>query len=401
MTAGDIERVDFVTPRYWLRGGAEAAVRMLAERVAAQLGWEVHLHATTAVSSATWADEREPGTTVRNGVTIHLHPVDGGRTADWGPLNERVKESPTTVDPVTEAAFFTTQGPVSHSLASAVASSPADLVVFAPYLFWTTVGVLEAVADRALLVPAAHDEPFLRLPTVRRVILASHGLLYGSHAERRLLEATHPVAHLPHTVLGWGIDEPVPADPDRPKPLGLPDDGRPFALCLGRIEHAKGSVGLAEFWRTYAHRRSPTHRLVMAGEPGASIDTDDDLVILGEIDDATKWDLLRAADLLITPSAMESFSLVVLEAWAAGIPVLVNRWCAATYDHARRSEGGLWYADYPTFEVALDRLLGDRHLREQLSERGRDFGARTYGWEAIVGRFETLCRTRLALRSPR
>ena len=381
-------RIDFVVPRYWLRGGAENAVRMTAEHVAARLGWKIHLHATTALSSGTWANEAPAGDEEINGITVHRHHVDSGRTVEWGPLNERVKGSPTTIDPASEAAFFATQGPVSSDLANAVTASPADLIVFAPYLFWPTIGVIGDVIDRAVVVPAAHDEPFLRLPSVGRSLAACRGLLYGSVAERRLLERVIPVAQLPHTVLGWGIDEPVPPGSERPLPPQI-DDGRPFVLSLGRVEHAKGSVALARFWDTYRQRREPSHRHVLAGELNAEIpEAGHDIVVLSDVDDSTKWDLLRHADVMVAPSAMESFSLVVLEAWTAGTPVVVNRWCGATLDHAAAAEGGLWYGDYPEFEVALDRLLGDAELRDHLASNGGRFARETYGWDAIVDRFE-------------
>jgi glycosyltransferase involved in cell wall biosynthesis len=391
-------RIDFVVPRYGVRGGAENAVRMTAERVSSLLGWDVHLHATTARSSGSWANEDPQGIEIINGVTVHRHHVDSGRTAEWGPLNERVKASPTTIDPVSEAAFFATQGPVSSALARAVARSDAELIVFAPYLFWTTVGVLGAVAERALVVPAAHDEPFLRLPSVQAVLTAAKGLVYGCAAERALLESVMPVAHLPHTVLGWGIDAPADAGESSPGDRQslvadgyLPDDGRPYVLCVGRIEHAKGTVGLAAFWRAYQERLGSDHRLVLMGECNAEIATDDNLVVVENADDATKWRLLRGADVMITPSAMESFSLVVFEAWAAGTPVLVNRHCGATHDHARHSGGGLWYGNYPEFEVSLSRLLADSDLRQTLARRGEEYGRTHYSWDAIVERFRRLC----------
>ena len=43
---------------------------------------------------------------------------------------------------------------------------------------------------------------------------------------------------------------------------------------------------------------------------------------------------------MVNPSAYESFSLVLLEAWTLGIPVLVNASCAATMEHCRASGGG-------------------------------------------------------------
>ena len=60
-----------------------------------------------------------------------------------------------------------------------------------------------------------------------------------------------------------------------------------------------------------------------------------------------------------SPSAWESFSLVVVEAWLAGKPVAGQRPLRADGRALRRSGGGLWFADYGDFEVTVDRLLGD------------------------------------------
>lgn len=378
-----------VVPRYGARGGAESALRATAEQLNARLGWNVEMHVTTATSSATWADDAQPGTTIINGVTVHRHSVTSGRSPAWAELNELVKATPRSIDPAISNQFFVEQGPVSHDLSDAVAATDADLIVFAPYLFWTTVGVAPRVLDRALIVPAAHDEPFVRLDQVAEIVSQCRGLIYGCAAERRLLESLHPVSHVPNTVLGWGIEaEPPAGDIAAASRLGL--DDRPYVLCVGRIEHAKGTVGLSRFWRAFVDSHSPEHRLVLLGELNAQITEDDNLRIIDGADDATKWSLLRDADVMVTPSAMESFSLVVLEAWAAGTPVLVNKHCGATFDHASQSHGGLWYGDYPEFAAAMSRLLADRDLRDHLASNGARFGSEHYGWDSVVARFAGL-----------
>jgi hypothetical protein len=63
----------------------------------------------------------------------------------------------------------------------------------------------------------------------------------------------------------------------------------------------------------------------------------------GQESEAVKWGALKAADPVVTPSAFESFSLVV-EAWLAGRPVAVNARCSATVEACRRSGGGLRFA---------------------------------------------------------
>ena len=118
---------------------------------------------------------------------------------------------------------------------------------------------------------------------------------------------------------------------------------------------------------------------------------DDDVVVVRGADDDTKWSLLRDADFLINPSAMESFSLVLFEAWAAGIPVLVNGYCDTTREHVAEATGGLWYRNYGEFEVAVERLATDQELRLRLAANGQTFAAEMYGWTNIVNRFTAFC----------
>ena len=82
-------------------------------------------------------------------------------------------------------------------------------------------------------------------------------------------------------------------------------------------------------------------------------DAAEDIVLTGLVDDATKWALLRGARVLVAPSPHESFSLTVVEALTAGVPVLVNAVCGATREHCERSGAGLWFADFAEFEAAL------------------------------------------------
>ena len=382
-------KIDFVVPRYGPVGGAENAVSALARRVAERPGWEVNLHATCAHSSNTWANVDKAGTEKVKALSVHRHPVDSGRTEEWSVLDRRVQAGPSSIDTATQDLFFHHQGPVSTALARAVSASHADLVVFAPYLFWPTIAVAPMVREKAVIVPAAHDEPFLRLSRVGEVLRGSRGLIYGSRAEQTMLHAIHPIAHLPSIVLGWGIEQPPADTSDIKTQLGLAD--KPYVICVGRIEHAKGILGLVDFWRNRRARVGSGHRLVLLGEPSISIEEDEDIVVVTGADDDVKWSLLQNADFLINPSAMESFSLVLFEAWAAGIPVLVNGYCATTREHVDEARGGLWYRSYLEFEVAVERLVSDRDLRLRLAANGQTFAEQSYGWRDIVDRFTSFC----------
>jgi glycosyltransferase involved in cell wall biosynthesis len=248
-------------------------------------------------------------------------------------------------------------------------------------------------------VPAAHDEPFLRLSRVREMLSSTLGLIYGCTAERKLLESVHPIAHLPQTVLGWGIDVEQGDSLEAQTEAGI-DPSRPYIICIGRIEHAKGTVSLAQFWKHYCSETGTNYQLVLLGENNAQIPSDHDICVVENANDHTKWGLLRGADLLINPSAMESFSLVIFEAWAANKPVLVNKHCGATNGHIVDSSGGLTYGSYLEFESALSRLLDDSDLRNTLGRAGKAFGSSRYNWDSITNRLESFINRILVQKRP-
>ena len=64
---------------------------------------------------------------------------------------------------------------------------------------------------------------------------------------------------------------------------------------------------------------------------------------LGFLADQDKFDALAASDLLIMPSYFESLSMVALEAWALGRPVLANGRCDVLKGQCIRSDAGLYY----------------------------------------------------------
>ncbi len=94
---------------------------------------------------------------------------------------------------------------------------------------------------------------------------------------------------------------------------------------------------------------------------------------LGYVSDQDKYDVLAGAEALVMPSYFESLSMVMLEAWAIGVPVLANGRCDVLAGQCLRSNGGLFYANGREFEAMLDTLLDDPALADELGENGRAF----------------------------
>jgi glycosyltransferase involved in cell wall biosynthesis len=285
------------------------------------------------------------------------------------------------------------QGPVCPDAVEAAAAGDADVVAFYPYLYHPTVTGVPRLGRRAVMHPAAHDEAPLRLPIFREVFAAAAGFVFQTEAERHLVEARFPVVTGAQQVsVGLGVDEQAgTAAAARSRLGGRLASGAPYLLCLGRVDRGKGTASLARFFAAYKQRRPGPLTLVFAGPVVHPLPAHPDIVMAGSVDEAVKWGLLRGAEMLVSPSAYESFSIVVNEGWAAGVPVLVNARCGPTREHCEISGGGLWYDSYAGFEVALDRLLQSPELASTMVERGRAYVDSRFRWPVIVDRYLAFC----------
>jgi glycosyltransferase involved in cell wall biosynthesis len=295
--------------------------------------------------------------------------------------------APSTVSDADARAWVDLQGPTSPALLDAVAASDCDLVTFHPYLYWPTVAGVPRLAGRAVLHPATHDEPPIYFSPYRAVFEQSRALVFWSDEERALAEQLFPaIVTRPQLVLGIGVDAGTGDAAAATDAFGLGD--RPYLVCIGPVTEMKGTVALARFFAAYKRDHPGPLALVLAGRvPDVAPDLPD-VLVTGPVDEATKWGLLRGAAALVSPSAYESLSLVVLEAWAAGTAVLVNGLCPPTRGHVARSGGGLWYDGYASFAVALEHLMDDDARRAAMARAGRQYVEASYTWGRVLDRYQ-------------
>lgn len=383
-------KLAFVTPRYGAQviGGAELGARLLSEHLVTAGEVEVEIFTTCALDASTWADHFPAGTTEESGVTVHRFAVRSGRHPQFDHRSAAVLAHPERVPMAEAMRWIDEQGPVCPDAIDAVAASDCDVVAFYPYLYHPTVTGVPRLGRRAIMHPAAHDEPPLRLPVFQDVMAAAAGFVFQTEAERDLVERRFPVVRArPQALVGLGVDE--------HEGLESVHDvvgDRPYVLCLGRVDHGKGTELLARLHGAYADRHPDAPDLVLAGPVVHQPTAHRSVRVLGAVDEATKWGLLRNAVALVNPSAYEAFSIVVGEAWTAGIPVVVNARCGPTVEHCRISGGGMWFGDYAGYEVIIDRLRTDAELRRCLAARGRAYVDARFRWPVVVDRYSAFLR---------
>ena len=385
-----MKRLAFVIQRYGrdVNGGAEELCRQVAERLAGR--FETEVLTTCARDYLTWANHYRPGKENIDGVGVTRFPtVRTRRVRSFGRLSSRLYRSAHTF--AEEAEWMDRQGPDAPGLYRHIESrrDEFDLFVFFTYLYPPTFFGLPLVAEKSLLVPCAHDEPPLRLGLFRSLFHLPRGLIFNTDGERRLVHETFRNSHLPWVVGGAGVVLPT-----------LPDaaaDTADYLLYLGRVDVEKGCGELFDFFGKYKERHPSPLALLLAGEAKMKIPRRSDIVPLGFVSEASKASLLAGARALVMPSRHESLSLAALESWAAGTPVLAHRGSTVLADHVERSGGGWLYSGYRDFSRSLDIILSDGASRSLLGKAGRDYVARNYSWERVLGTYETFLHEMIAL----
>jgi glycosyltransferase involved in cell wall biosynthesis len=163
----------------------------------------------------------------------------------------------------------------------------------------------------------------------------------------------------------------------------------PLVLFLGARRPHKGvDVLLGAVPLVHAARPDTTFAFV---GPGPALESAEPRVLdIGAVGDDGRSAWITAADLVVLPSAAESFGLVVLEAWSAGTPVVVSP-IPALSELVEDSGGGVVAGRNPAAVAAavLD-LLGDPARREALGRAGHAAWLEHYTPAAVAGRFEAL-----------
>ena len=379
-------KLAIVVQRYGaeISGGAELHARYIAEHLSSHA--DVRVLATCARDYVTWRNELPVGRNTVNGVPVERFPVARERDPhEFGTHSARVFRSPHSIRD--ELRWVDSQGPFSPALVAGIrrVRREVDYVVFFSARYYQSFHGGRSVADRAVLVPTAERDPVLGLAVFGSLFRGVRAIMYNSFEERAVIHAVAANEHVPGVVVGVGseVPETVDAAGFRQK-FGIDS---PFVVYVGRIDENKGCLDLFDYFTRYVDGASRPVLLVLIGTALCEVPRHARIRYLGHVSDRDKFSAIAAADVLVMPSHYESLSMVVLEAWALGRPVLVNARCDVLLGQCLRSNAGLYYEDSIEFGAALDRILNDRGLATALGRNGRAYYQRHYAWPVIVRKY--------------
>ena len=388
-----MKRIGFVTPWYGekIGGGAEAELRGLVHHLKdAGVDLEVLTTCVECFQSDWNKDFHEPGLTEEAGIPVRRFRVRQRDTLRFDAVNLRLMKG----EKLTSAAEadFCREMINSPDLYGYIRDhgDGYSLFVFIPYMFGTTYYGCQVHPEKSVLIPCLHDESYAYMKCFRKAFAPAAGMIFHAEPERELAEKLYGVRGDAFPVLGEGIDTDWTAD----AALFREKTGirQPFILYAGRKEAGKRVDVLTRYFAHYRKSRKDDLKLVLIG--GGKIDNPDpkNILDLGFVDRDIKYGAYAAAEFFCNPSEMESFSIVIMESWLAGRPVLVNGRCPVTRDFARRAKGGLYYENYPEFAACADWLLSRKETAAQMGRNGRDYVQEHFTWDTIVREYTAYFR---------
>jgi glycosyltransferase involved in cell wall biosynthesis len=192
---------------------------------------------------------------------------------------------------------------------------------------------------------------------------------------------------------------------------GIPPERR-IMLCVSRIDYQKNQIALVEALAQLLPDHPDLHLVLLGPVTVASYREKLDARVraLGvaasltlipglRSDDPLLVGAFHAAEVFCLPSLHEPFGIVILEAWAAGLPVVASRiggipsFTADGKDVLHAAPG-----DAGDLAAQLGRVLDDPALAGRLADAGRSKARRDYDWRAISARLRDLYAELVAAR---
>jgi glycosyltransferase involved in cell wall biosynthesis len=379
-------KIAIVVQRYGadINGGAEQHARYIAEHLSKHV--QVEVLTTCATEYIRWRNALPAGEDVIHGVPVRRFPVTRERDPEeFGRHSDRVFQNLHALGD--ELAWLDAEGPTSPALIDYIRThdSEFDFFIFFSFRYYHSFHGIRAVPGKSILVPTAERDGALGLSLFPALFRGVRALMYNSFEERALINAASNNADTPGVVVGVGSEIPAQISASRFRQAFKLRER--FAIYIGRIDENKGCAELFAFFQRYARTFAEGLHLVLIGNPIIPIPRDPRIHHLGFLNDQDKFDALAAAELLIMPSYFESLSMVALEAWALGKPVLANGRCDVLKGQCIRSNGGLYYDNFAEFLEALRAIDSSMTLAGALGRAGRDYFSQQYAWPIVERKY--------------
>lgn len=385
-----MKTIAFVTPWYGkdIPGGAEMELRGLVEHLHAA-GVKVEVLTTRVKDfSSNWsADFHQDGKETINEVPVQRFRVRPRNTAAFDRVNAKLLAH--ILPTHEEEQIYVEEMINSPDLCEYIRRNHNnyDLFVFIPYMFGTTLHGMEACYDKAVLIPCLHDETYIYMKAMKERFCRVKGMIFHSKPEQELARQVYDLSQVREALLGEGVHTSWEGHAEDFKAKYHVDS--PYILYAGRKDSGKNVDTLVAYFCQHKKRNQNNLKLILLG--GGSITFPvahkEDIRDLGFVPMQDKYNAYAGAICLCQPSKNESFSLVIMESWLCGRPVLVNADCAVTKSFVEEVGGGLFFSSYFEFERCVRYLTSHEEMCQKMGANGSEYVRTHFAWDPLIDNY--------------
>lgn len=395
-----MKKIAIINQRYGteVNGGSEYYTRLIAEHLTQY--YDVEVLTTTALNYDTWENHYSAGTSMVNGIHVRRFPVKRSRNMLKFRIVSKLTRILAGAGIHLDKWWVKAQGPETPELIDYIRKNKDnyDKFVFVTYLYYTTVMGLPEVAEKAVLIPTAHDEPYIHFPIYEKIFKIPSGIIYLTEEEKLFVQQKFQNASIKSDVAGVGIDIPKVLQEESGRKSAVERFREKYQLSgeyiiyAGRVDYGKKCDEMFAFFQNYkeAHTEDDI-QLVIIGKDMMGIPEHKDIHYLGFVSEEDKYAGIASAKYLWLPSQFESLSIALLEGMALGVPGIVNGKCEVLKGHCIRSHGAVYYENEEDFAnkiKELQSMCADEY--QKMGKCAELYVKENYHWDVVEEKLQQM-----------
>ena len=386
-----MKKLAFVAPWYGddIPGGAEMEVRELVKDLRKH---EIELEVLTTCVKEFLSDwnhnHYKAGNYEEDGIKVKRFKVQKRNTKAFDKINAKLmKNQKITLE---EEEFFFKEMIRSTDLEDYIEQNLDDysLFCFIPYMFGTTYWGIKKAKQKSVMIPCLHNESYAYMKLLKEIFNSLKGCIFHAKSEMKLAEKLYGLDNIQKKVLGEGINFKIPSDLKGFKEKYKLNN--PYILYAGRKEKGKNVGLLIKYFQKFKNQNPDINIdlvLIGGGRIDIPIEIRENIHDLGFVSLEDKYRAYAESLTLVQPSTNESFSLVIMESWSVGNPVIVNNKCEVTKDFAIESNGGLYFDNYSEFEEILKFYINNSDVVEKMGNNGKKYVFKNFDRNIVTQKY--------------
>ncbi|MDX1957321.1 MAG: glycosyltransferase family 4 protein [Leptospiraceae bacterium] len=345
---------------------------------------------TTAKNYTTWATYYEAGAQLYQGISVSRFSTQSERSPKkFNRFHSKLLKKFPDITQKEYEKWLELQGPNCPELVKFIQknSNSFDLFIFVTYLYYPVIKSIGLVKEKSFWVPTLHDEKTAYFQIYKNNLVNEIHYSFNTPEEKNIFQKIAGYCPDNYSIIGMHVE--------LPNLILKTILDKPYIVYVGRLDSGKGVGELIDFFIQFREYTGIELNLVLVGGGEYIWEKKDYILTKGFVSEKEKYELIYNSELLINSSTMESFSIVIMEAWLLGKSVLVNSKSETLQNHCKRSNGGLYYRDKESFIACLKFLLSRNDIRKKMGVNGKKYVELNYNLDVIRSKLRAMIFSKL------